>query len=764
MSAVAVLKADLELNSADFISGMRKAAVESEKTSKTMRAAMGGAQTAVAGLAAAVSIDFLAGLTKSALDYSDAIADLSDRTGASTKFIQEFRYNAQMLGSDFGTADAAVEKFAKTVGDAEAGNKAAAEKLKEYGITARNVDEAVLQAADSISKMDSPTKQLSATMDLFGKKAGTLQQTMAAGSEGFKLQARAARDLGIILEDHVVRSAGDANDKLDTMKMILNAQMANAIAQNATALVSLGTGVMSVVGSLVQFWNQNPKAAMTILGGIAGFALGKHPAAAALGAAGGFLAGRSMEQMKNDGNMDIGFRQQQMRDARAKFHAAQADKGTNIGIGVIRLDKKGAFEEYQKQVGLLQTALNAAKTKPTVNGDIPDLPAGPAKASSGPSAAELAEMERQRAFAAESDLMRAEAELKRAQYIDHGNYLDEYARQRDEVDDAFLDAKRSILNDVKNELNTSGKYTAEEAEKLILIQESLQTARKNQINHEENARIEEEIRNAKQAELDDQMALLDISSGMARTARERRAIELRRLEMEKKRERAELEYMLAPHSNASPEAKASAQSRLSGLDARYNSRAELAVRNTAGPLESMLQSIPDSADQVNEALESIAANGLATLSNGIVDALMEWENFGDAFIDVGKQVTRAILDMVIQMTLLRPLGNMIGGALGVSPLPGHANGGLVSTPGWKTVGERGEERVYLPGGSKVIPHSQLAGLGNGGGGLTISVDARGATDPALVKSMVELGIAQAMPHINASGFAYTMARAGRTTI
>jgi len=781
MTQFGSLYASLSLNSASFISGMRQAANETSKTSNIIKGSMDKATFAIKGLAAAVGVDMLAGLTQSALDYTDAIADMADRTGASMKFIQEFGYAAQLAGSDVETARAGIEKFSKTVGDAANGNEAAQKKLKEYGVTALDVDTAVKQAADGIKKMDNPTKQLAATMDLFGKKAGTLTQTLAGGSEGLELQARAARDLGIVLEDGIIRNAGQANDQLDTMKMILSAQMAANISANAGAIAGFASGISSVTSALMKFWAQNPKTAMGIMGAIAG-GLASGPWGAAVGAAGGVYLGGKMDQAMQDSNMDLRFRQQKMHEARRKYYDAKAAGSTDIGIGTVRHDTQGLLKEWQRQVGLLNKAVAAAKTGNAGHGTaLPTPTPKPTPAKSGPTAAELAQKEADRLAAYQADVARANADLARASYIDHGDYAQGYALEREAIDKELAQRKQEILNDVKTQQNTSGKYTEEEANNLIQLQEKIALAEKSQINNEEAVRIEAELLKSKEAELSDQLDMLGIVGEMAKTARQRREIELRTLELQKKREKLELEAVLSATSTASPEERATAQRRLDDLDAKYGALSDNAIKNTMGPLESYLDSLPGSAAEVQEALEAIGTEGLQSISGGLADAIVNAKSFGDVFLEVGKKILATIAEIIIQQAFIKPIGGLLSGALSGIGIGGggsaggdivmggaynnymgaHANGGLVSSSGWKLVGERGPEFAYLSGGSKVIPNNVLSGITGNSGGLTINVDARESQNEARTQELVMNGIIQALPMITKKANSYTMEQLSR---
>jgi len=87
--------------------------------------------------------------------------------------------------------------------------------------------------------------------------------------------------------------------------------------------------------------------------------------------------------------------------------------------------------------------------------------------------------------------------------------------------------------------------------------------------------------------------------------------------------------------------------------------------------------------------------------------------------------------------------------------PAFANGTVNAPGGMAWVGERGPELVNLPRGSQVIPAHRAQSMG--GGGINISVDARGASDPAAVRAQVQQGILEAAPAIIAAAESRTVA-------
>jgi hypothetical protein len=99
--------------------------------------------------------------------------------------------------------------------------------------------------------------------------------------------------------------------------------------------------------------------------------------------------------------------------------------------------------------------------------------------------------------------------------------------------------------------------------------------------------------------------------------------------------------------------------------------------------------------------------------------------------------------------------SLLGLAAGGLGLPGFASGGPIPPDvGAFIVGERGPEILNIGSrGGSVTPNNQLRQLGGGGDthhNYNVTVDARGATDPAFVHKAVQDGITAAAPHIAAA--------------
>lgn len=121
------------------------------------------------------------------------------------------------------------------------------------------------------------------------------------------------------------------------------------------------------------------------------------------------------------------------------------------------------------------------------------------------------------------------------------------------------------------------------------------------------------------------------------------------------------------------------------------------------------------ADRLKQA-QDFAAQQTQALKNGIVDAIVEGENFADVLANVAQALAKAAL----QAALFGDgpfagngggglLGNIFSGGLGAIFGGARAMGGPVSAGSAYLVGERGPEIIVPPSAGHVIPNHKLGG-------------------------------------------------------
>jgi tape measure domain-containing protein len=153
------------------------------------------------------------------------------------------------------------------------------------------------------------------------------------------------------------------------------------------------------------------------------------------------------------------------------------------------------------------------------------------------------------------------------------------------------------------------------------------------------------------------------------------------------------------------------------------------------------------------------------------------EDFGDIFINtvsnggnpfeaLATSFKNTLIKMAADALFINPLRNLLspgGGNLlgsigsGISKIFGFADGGSPPVGQVSMVGERGPELFVPKAAGTIIPNHKMGG----GQVVNISVDARGATDPAMVRHQVNQGILQAAPSLIAASENRTLTNARR---
>lgn len=149
----------------------------------------------------------------------------------------------------------------------------------------------------------------------------------------------------------------------------------------------------------------------------------------------------------------------------------------------------------------------------------------------------------------------------------------------------------------------------------------------------------------------------------ARTAGQRREGQLRLLELQKRLEKAQLELVIATEKTGS-EAYSQAQLGLQTLDQRYGMSGDQVRRDTMGPLAQYMDRLPQSAEELNEAYQNVAADGLQSLNDGLADAITGAKSLGDVFKNVANQIIADLIRIAVQKAITGAIGNALGGLIG----------------------------------------------------------------------------------------------------
>lgn len=165
---------------------------------------------------------------------------------------------------------------------------------------------------------------------------------------------------------------------------------------------------------------------------------------------------------------------------------------------------------------------------------------------------------------------------------------------------------------------------------------------------------------------------------LATTARQRRDQEKRLLDLQFEMERIQLQAIIeeakrlgikqnltdaeqAELDRANDRALIAAQ-QLGTLDARKANAQTGVDQGTMPPLEDYLSKIPDTAAEINEAFESIAAGGLATFTDALTNAIVNFTSLRDVARATLQSIVAGLVKMGIQQLILHTIGQSISTA------------------------------------------------------------------------------------------------------
>jgi hypothetical protein len=177
----------------------------------------------------------------------------------------------------------------------------------------------------------------------------------------------------------------------------------------------------------------------------------------------------------------------------------------------------------------------------------------------------------------------------------------------------------------------------------------------------------------------------------------------------------------------------------------------------------LLPAIAEMASKPTEAMTSILTRGeemktsFEAVGNSVSDAFQGMLTGATSFKDGMKGIINSVISELWRLYVVQQIVGFVTKAIsGIGlPLPqARAIGGSVNSNQPYMVGEKGPELFVPRGNGTIIPNHNMKG-GAGAGGINITVDARGSSDPAAVRAQVQQGILEAAPAIIAAAEART---------
>lgn len=274
--------------------------------------------------------------------------------------------------------------------------------------------------------------------------------------------------------------------------------------------------------------------------------------------------------------------------------------------------------------------------------------------------------------------------------------------------------------------------------------------------------IEHEAAAYMQADLEGKIAAAQLQQSFLVTARDRRIVAERLLDLEYQLKKAKLDEVLATTDAASNEYKI-AQLRLQQLNEQQGLKRRALDDQYAGPMAKYRKELNDSLADVPTRLEEIQVSGIKTLEDGLLGVINGTKDVASAFSDMANQIIADLARIAVEKFILQPLMGLFanGGAFSggaqmfanggafANGVEFFASGGVVSRP--TAFGMSGGRMGVMgeAGPEAIMPLRRLSngrlGVESAGGGTTnnvsvaVSVEGGGSKVQANTDQAAQLG-------------------------
>lgn len=221
--------------------------------------------TAAKRLLPAIAAGAVVAAVKDVTAAMDEIGKKADAIGIGTDALQELRAAAVSAGVSQGGLDKALEQLSKRLGEAEQGTGTAVKALEAMGLTAQELtgiplDQALGVIADRFAKLQDATDRTAAATQLFGREGVAMVNVLKGGASELEKSRQRFRDLGVVIDEELIRSAEEMQDRFDAATTVIGAQFSTVLGRLAPLLVraaenaaSLALAVVDIIDAVERF-------------------------------------------------------------------------------------------------------------------------------------------------------------------------------------------------------------------------------------------------------------------------------------------------------------------------------------------------------------------------------------------------------------------------------------------------------------------------------------------------------------------------------
>lgn len=254
----------------EFTRAMDRAQRRVERFSKqTNRGLMSarGSFTALAGAARtflpALSAGLIVQQVRRVVSELDEIGKKADAIGLTTDALQELRTVAEEAGVSQEALDNSMMQFSRRLGEARQGLGQARYALDDLNLSAEDLaqmplDQALQTVAEEMTKVEDATSRTALAQQLFGRSGVPMLNLLREGAEGMEAMRQNARDLGIVIDEDLIRKAEETENKLGLLARVINADLSEALISIAPLLVGVANGIAAIARTVNYMFSAMP--------------------------------------------------------------------------------------------------------------------------------------------------------------------------------------------------------------------------------------------------------------------------------------------------------------------------------------------------------------------------------------------------------------------------------------------------------------------------------------------------------------------------
>jgi hypothetical protein len=161
----------------------------------------------------------IAKVTLDLINYADKYGDLSAKYDISTQSLQEFEYIASQTGATLETVLSTMTMMYNRAKEDDEVFAKLGVSITDVNGNMKTMDTLFWEVKSALDAVDNSGDRSALMLEAFGRNAMSLGEFLRKDTAELQEMAEKAHELGIILENETIESAGSFNDKLDELKL-----------------------------------------------------------------------------------------------------------------------------------------------------------------------------------------------------------------------------------------------------------------------------------------------------------------------------------------------------------------------------------------------------------------------------------------------------------------------------------------------------------------------------------------------------------------